>query len=169
MVSRWDKLNVPLHALAYVLTPKYYSPSWLNKPAPGGGVRKKPHTDPEVHGGYMAAIDKLVQEEEEQAILRSELSKYLSQHEVFASLHANKDRDRLVPIKWWNMYGFANTHLHKLVVKVLSQMVNSSFTERCWSTYSFIHSVKRKNLNENRAESLVFVHYNLRLLSHYCE
>ena len=29
--------------------------------------------------------------------------------------------------------------------------------------------MKGNNLNENRAESLVFVHYNLRLLSHYCE
>eukprot|EP00253_Pinus_taeda_P015575 PITA_15575 len=33
----------------------------------------------------------------------------------------------------------------------------------------FIHNVKRNKLNENRAESLVYVHYNLRLLSHYCE
>ena len=48
VVKRWDHLNVPLHALAYVLTPKYYSPSWLAKPAPGGGVRRKPHTNPEV-------------------------------------------------------------------------------------------------------------------------
>jgi hypothetical protein len=54
-------------------------------------------------------------------------------------------------------------------VKVLSQVVNTSSTERCWSTYSFIHSVKRNNLNANWVESLVYVHYNLRLLSHYCD
>ena len=54
----WSKGNVPLHALAYVLTPKYYSPSGLAKPAPGGGVRRKPHTNPEVQVGYMADIDK---------------------------------------------------------------------------------------------------------------
>jgi hypothetical protein len=29
VVKRWDNLNVPLHALARVLTPKYYSSSWL--------------------------------------------------------------------------------------------------------------------------------------------
>ena len=29
--------------------------------------------------------------------------------------------------------------------------------------------MKRNNLNENRAESLVYVHYNLRLLTRYCE
>ena len=48
VVKRWEHLNVPLHALAYVLTPKYYCPSWLTKPTPGGGVRRKLHTDPEV-------------------------------------------------------------------------------------------------------------------------
>jgi hypothetical protein len=37
VVKRWDNLNVPLHALAYVLTPKYYSSSWLAQPAPGVG------------------------------------------------------------------------------------------------------------------------------------
>ena len=63
VVNRWDKLNVSLHALAYVLTPKYYSPSWLAKPAPGGGVRRKPHTDSEVQAAYMQAIDKLVPDE----------------------------------------------------------------------------------------------------------
>ena len=52
---------------------------------------------------------------------------------------------------------------------MLSQVVNSSSAERCWSTYSFIHSVKRNRLNENRAESLVDAYYNLRLLSHYCD
>ena len=34
--NRWEMLNIPLHALAYVLTPKYYHPSWLSTPAPGG-------------------------------------------------------------------------------------------------------------------------------------
>jgi hypothetical protein len=53
---------------------------------------------------------------------------------------------------------------------VLSQVVNTSSAERCWSTYSFIHGVKRNNLNADWAESLVYVHYNLRLFSsHYCD
>ena len=29
--------------------------------------------------------------------------------------------------------------------------------------------MRRNRLNENREESLVYVHYNLRLLSHYCD
>jgi hypothetical protein len=49
--KRWEMLNIPLHALAYVLTPKYYHVSWLSTPAPGGGTKKKPHQDPEVQAG----------------------------------------------------------------------------------------------------------------------
>jgi hypothetical protein len=49
--KRWEMLNIPLHALAYMLTPKYYYVSWLSTPAPGGGTKKKPHQDLEVQAG----------------------------------------------------------------------------------------------------------------------
>jgi hypothetical protein len=167
VVKRWDNLNVPLHALAYVLTPKYYSSSWLAQPAPRGGERRKLHTNSDLQNGYMLALDKLVPDEEECAQVRSKLRKYISEHGVFCNLHATKDRDRLGAIEWWNMYGSPAKNLHKLAVKVLSHVVNTSFAKRCWSTYSFIHCVKRNNLNADQAKSLVYVHYNLRLLSHY--
>ena len=120
VVKRWEHLNVPVHALAYVLTPKYYSPSWLAKPAPGGGVRRNPHTYPKVQVGYMDVIDKMVPDEEECALLHSELNKYLSEIGQFGTLHARKDQDRAPPIEWWNMYGSSCPRLHKLAAKVLS-------------------------------------------------
>lgn len=117
----------------------------------------------------MHALDKLVLDEDECALVRCKLSKYLNQHGVFASLYANKGRDRLNPIEWWNMYGASTTRPHKLVIRVLSHVVNISSAKRCCSTYSVIHSVKRNNLNVDLAESLVYVLYNLRLLFHYCD
>ena len=62
---RWNKLNLPLYCLAYILTPKYYSTSWLGQPAPGGGIRTKPHLDPEVTSGYLQALEKLIPDREE--------------------------------------------------------------------------------------------------------
>jgi hypothetical protein len=56
-----------------------------------------------------------------------------------------------------------------MAMRVLSQVVNTSSAKRCWSTYSFIHNVRRNRLNVQQAENLVYVHYNLRLLSHYYE
>jgi hypothetical protein len=79
----------------------------------------------------MLALDKLVPDEEECAQVRSELSKYISEHGVFGNLHATKDQDKLGAIEWWNMYGSPAKNLHKLVVKVLSQVVNTSSAERC--------------------------------------
>ncbi|KAL7215087.1 hypothetical protein ACSBR1_027292 [Camellia fascicularis] len=99
VVERWDKMNIPLHCLAYILVPKYYTNSWLSKSAPGGVRKKKPHFDVEVQKG--ATMDAL---------------------------------------SWWHLYGGAAPELYSLALKVLSQRVNTSFAERCWSTYSYIHN-----------------------------
>ncbi|KAL6522088.1 hypothetical protein OROMI_031965 [Orobanche minor] len=40
---------------------------------------------------------------------------------------------------------------------------------RNWSTYSYIHNVKRNRLNSKRADKLVFIHSNVRLLSRFSE
>eukprot|EP00253_Pinus_taeda_P018560 PITA_18560 len=163
---RWDKFNVPLHALVYILTPKYCSASSLGQPTPGGGVRVKPHIDEEVSTRYLQALDKLIPDREECASLRLELGRYFSCTGLFGTFHAMEDRDKFDALTWWEAYGGQGL-LPKLAKKVLSQVVNTSSAMRCWSTYNFIHNVKRNRLNENRAESLVYVHYNLRLLSHY--
>eukprot|EP00253_Pinus_taeda_P006894 PITA_06894 len=84
-------------------------------------------------------------------------------------MHAIKDRETFSSFEWWNMHGGATPLLQALALQVLSQVVNTSSAKRCWSSYSFIHSVKRNRLSLDRAESLVYVHYNMRLLSHYCE
>jgi hypothetical protein len=57
-------LNIPLHALAYVLTSKYYHVSWLSSPTTSGGSKKKPHQDQKVQACYMKAVEKLIPDEE---------------------------------------------------------------------------------------------------------
>ena len=105
----------------------------------------------------MIYTNKLVVEEDKCAISHVELSKYLIQDGVFSNLHVNTDQDRLNYIEWLNMYGSVTTQLHKLAIRVLSHVISSFRAEKCWSTYSYLHNVKRNNLNENWAESLVFV------------
>uniref|UniRef100_A0ACD5X5U7 Uncharacterized protein n=1 Tax=Avena sativa TaxID=4498 RepID=A0ACD5X5U7_AVESA len=67
--------------------------------------------------------------------------------------------------QWWGTYGVHAPELKDLALMLLGQPSSSSCCERNWSTYSFIHSLKRNRLNPGRAEDLVFVHNNLRLLS----
>jgi len=71
----------------------------------------------------------------------------------------------LDPKSWWVMHGFSAPFLQKLALKLLVQPFSSSYCERNWSTYSFIHSLKRNNLDSKRAGDLVYVHTNLRLLA----
>ncbi|XP_026438026.1 uncharacterized protein LOC113336291 [Papaver somniferum] len=165
VVQRWSKTNIPLHCLAYLLVPKYYTNAWLMKPAPGGVSRKKPNFDQEVQDGYLAAIDKMFPVPEEAAVIRHQISDFVSNGGCFARPQAIADRAKMSAKQWWGLYGGGAPELYNLAMRVLSQSVNSSCAERCWSTYSYIHSVKRNKLGADRAEKLVYVHYNQRLLA----
>jgi hypothetical protein len=150
-----------------VLAPKYYHISWLSAPTLGG-VKRNPNQYLEVQVGYMQALDKLVPDEECDTIQR-QMGHYISGNGAFGTNHAIRDRGNLSSLEWWNMHGGVAPQLQHLTTCVLSQAVNTSFVESYWSTYSFIHNVKRNRLNGILSESLVYVHYNLRLLSYHCE
>ena len=55
--------------------------------------------------------------------------------------------------------------MEPIALKLLGQPCSSSCCERNWSTYNFIHSMKRNKLTPQRVEDLVYVYNNLRLLS----
>nr|XP_009779315.1 PREDICTED: uncharacterized protein LOC104228535 isoform X2 [Nicotiana sylvestris] len=62
-------------------------------------------------------------------------------------------------------YGVSAPLLQSLAYKLLTQPASSYCCERNWSTYSLIHNIKRNKYATARAEDLVFVPYNLWLLS----
>uniref|UniRef100_A0A7N2LH57 BED-type domain-containing protein n=1 Tax=Quercus lobata TaxID=97700 RepID=A0A7N2LH57_QUELO len=76
-----------------------------------------------------------------------------------------EDRWNYNPMLWWSTYGSTLPLLQTLALKLLEQPCSSSCVERSWSTYGFIHSMRRNRITPKRAEDLVFVHSNLRLLS----
>ena len=69
------------------------------------------------------------------------------------------------PIKWWVVHGISAPMLQSITLKLLGQPYSSTCCKRNWSTYNFIHSMKSNKLTLQRAEGLVYVHNNLRLLS----
>ena len=69
------------------------------------------------------------------------------------------------PLSWWANHGASTPLLQALAFKLLSQPASSSCCERNWSTYSNIQSIKRNKLATSTAKDLVFVHYNLHLMS----
>ncbi|KAL1215191.1 hypothetical protein V5N11_016959 [Cardamine amara subsp. amara] len=79
--------------------------------------------------------------------------------------HSLNPKFILEPLRWWSVHGSSAPKLQALAFKLFGQPSSSSCCERNWSTYKFIHSATRNKIVPQRAEDLVFVHTNLRLLS----
>ncbi|XP_073360305.1 uncharacterized protein [Aegilops tauschii subsp. strangulata] len=75
-----------------------------------------------------------------------------------------EDKKEMVVQLW-----LTNSNFNEVAKKVLSQPISSSSAERNWSTYSFIHNVKRNKLNATTADKLVFIHANERLKRRFSE
>ena len=89
---------------------------------------------------------------------------------LFSGIRAYNDDnmdDRWIfdPMLWWSNYGSSLPMLQTLALKLLGQPCSSSCAERNWSTYGFIHCMRRNRITPKRAKDLVFVHSNLWLLS----
>ncbi|XP_074304319.1 uncharacterized protein LOC141639034 [Silene latifolia] len=167
LVSRWEKMNIPLHCLGFALNPHFYDANYLKTPAPGGLPRRPPNADREVVNGVLKAFDKIGEDAAEKTLLRQQLSAFQSREGIFGTREAIADAIIMNPISWWNAYGSETPELADIAVRVLSQPISSSSAEKVWSTYSFIHNTKRNRLNGARADKLVFIHSNIRLLSRY--
>ncbi|KAK1352226.1 hypothetical protein POM88_053490 [Heracleum sosnowskyi] len=167
MVKRWEKMNIQMHCLGFALNPFFYDINYLKSPAPGGESRRAPNCDREVVQGVLDAFDKVGEDEEERRVLRRQLSKFQGKEGIFGTHAAMIDAVSMSPISWWSTYGAETPELSEIAMKVLSQPISSSSAERVWSTYSYIHNVKRNRLNSLRADKLVYIHSNISLLSRF--
>jgi hypothetical protein len=101
----------------------------------------------------------------QQTKVREEFACFVAGLEDFADISALEERSTMNLIKWWTCHGANGVYLQSLATRILSQVASSSLVERNWSTYGFIHSVKRNRLGSQKAEDLVYVHSNLCLVS----
>ncbi|KAH9291975.1 hypothetical protein KI387_042840, partial [Taxus chinensis] len=159
LIERWNKMTTPLHLLAFALTPRFYSTEILSLPG-----RVAPYRDAEVSEGYMVALARLFPDPEAQDQVMVEFGNFIA--ETGHSLLALRSKYKMDAHMWWYLHGTSSAYLQPLAIKVLAQVASSSSSERNWSTYNFIHSQKRNRLGAKRAEDLVYIHSNLRLLSH---
>lgn len=167
MLSRWEKMNVRMHCLGFALNPFFYDTHYLQSPAPGGEPRRAPNHDKEVVEGVLKAFDKIGEDEEERRVLRLQLAKFQGKEGIFGTLAAKIDAVTMSPTSWWYKYGAETPQLSEIALKILSQPISSSSAERLWSTYSYIHNVKRNRLNSLRDDKLVYIHSNIRLISRF--
>jgi hypothetical protein len=89
--------------------------------------------------------------------VKEEFASFAVGMDDYLDVLALEERSTMNLVRWWVYHGANGVHLQALA--------SSSSAERSWSTYGFIHSVKRNRLGSQWAEDLVYVHSNLRLAS----
>ncbi|CAL5368910.1 unnamed protein product [Camellia sinensis] len=161
LVDRWNKNNTPLHCLAHSLNPRYYSDVWLHEDP----SRVPPHRDEEVCLERKKCLKRFFDDPMERTKANLEYTKFSTKEGPFADIDSIGDRCDMDPHSWWVVHGASAPTLQSLALRLLVQPSSSSCAERNWSIYSFIHSMRRNKMTPQRAEDLVFVHSNLRLLS----
>ena len=69
--------------------------------------------------------------------------------------------------KWWMMNGGEHhSLLQNLAMKILSQTSLNSSLEHNWSMYKYIHGTTQNCLLIDRADKLVYMYYNEKILQH---
>ena len=142
----------------------FYDVNYLKSPAQGGEAGRAPNYDREVVQGVLDAFDRVGEDQEDKRVLCRQLSKFQGKEGIFSTLAAGIDAQSMNPISWWSTYGVETPKFSEIAFKVLSQPIRSSSVERLWSTYTYIHNVKRNKLNSLRVDNLVYVHSNIKLL-----
>jgi hypothetical protein len=93
----------------------------------------------------------------------NELTQYEEQQGPYGPLEAPNIREgNLLPHQWWHRVG--GNALSILAKRILSLTCSASSCERNWSMYSFVHSKTQNHLGVEKAEALVYIYTNSRLL-----
>ncbi|KAK4485199.1 hypothetical protein RD792_007824 [Penstemon davidsonii] len=154
--NRWkNQLHRPLHAAGHLLNPEFY---YANKEIEDVEV---------ITSGFDKCVEKLVEDEDIQDKIASEIKFYKQAEGTFSSKQAIRQRTKMAPAEWWGAYGNSAPNLKKLAIKILSLTCSSSGCERNWSVFQHLHSKKRNRLEQKRLNDLVYIKYNRSLRRRY--
>ncbi|XP_056865143.1 uncharacterized protein LOC108836353 isoform X2 [Raphanus sativus] len=153
------RLDTPLHMAAYFHNPFYFY--------------KEPdiQLDVEVMEGFIACVETFYHGDfgKQDLCVNHEVSLYKNKSGSFGRALALKGcetkDDKFDPGNWWATYGCGAPTLQRLATRILALTSSSSGCERNWSSFEGIHTKRRNRLDVNRLNSLVYVHFNARLLN----
>jgi hypothetical protein len=149
----WEMLHSDMHAVGYVFDPEYQSPD------------NGQHNNVKVMRGFHNIVEKLLPDVEDQVKAIKQLAKYRNSEGEFGRPFVKASAKKLPGWKLWVEFGSECPELQSVAQKVLSQISCVFACERNWSTYDFIHNKKRNRLRPDRANDLVEVFFNMRLIS----
>lgn len=150
-MARWKKMRTDLHYAAALLNPYLAS----NREIQNDGEAKR-------------ALNRVVRKlcgplgvSFEQVMI--EITEYEELRGPYSPLEAGDiSNNNLLPHQWWNRVG--GDSLPQIAKRILAQTCSASSCERNWSMYSFVHSKSRNRLGVKKAEDLVYIYTNSRLL-----
>ncbi|XP_042456357.1 uncharacterized protein LOC122040933 [Zingiber officinale] len=154
-----DRLDSPLHLMAYLLNPFYHYKDPLL------------YLDQTVSIGVIDCMDVIFlgDIDMQNIILSEELPMYKKKESIFGKPIAVKacllNDDKFDPANWWSTFGALTPNLQKIAMKILSLTTSSSGCERNWSTFEGVHTKKRNRLDTHRLNNLVFVQFNAKLMN----
>ena len=147
--SRWDFLHQPIYAAAYALNPQFWDQGL--------------ETVEEVMQGLRDVLEKLLGPDLVNVALQ-EWQDFRARRGAFGGAAAAAGARSMLPYRFWDVYRTGCKTLRPIAVRLLAQCASASPCERNWSAYEFVHSRKRNRLGALKAQQLVYVFQNLRVL-----
>eukprot|EP00253_Pinus_taeda_P025575 PITA_25575 len=123
-----------------------------------------PHMDAEISQGRKEAFRRIYQDSALLAEVEDAFAEFSTGTGRFGGYDVIRDRGLKKAYSWWANHGATSPPLQQLAMRILSQVTSSSCCERNWSTYGNLYNVKKSRLEQSRAETMVYVHTNLRLI-----
>lgn len=153
VLARWVGAHSPLHSAAYLLDPEYWSMDIHG-------------LDEEVLDDFYYVVGRFYEDPNDQASAVSELTKYKLKEGRFATEFVQKLAKEQPAWKWWLLNGGSAPTLRQMAIRILAQCASNSSSERNWSTYKYVHSTIRNRLLSARAEKLVYMYCNEKIIQH---
>ncbi|KAJ0903332.1 putative ribonuclease H-like superfamily [Helianthus annuus] len=160
LVVRWTKNNTPLHCLAQSLNPRYYSDAWLL----ADSKRLPPHRDGEISQERKTCFKRLFPNDDEHDRVLDEYALFSMKAGPFEYLTCITKMDTMEPKSWWANFGAQTPLLQTLALNYLDNLVRLHVLSEIGAPMHL--STRRRNrLTTSRAQDLVYIHNNLRILS----
>jgi hypothetical protein len=122
--------------------------------------------DQNAMAGLMRVFQRLTDTAEEFQAVKAEFNLYFHTMSSYCGEHVWSFMGvKEVPNLWWFTSGSVGKLLPRIVRRILAHVVSSSSCKWNWSSYSFVHSKARNRLLPSRAEDLVYVYTNSRVLN----
>ena len=96
--------------------------------------------------------------------IQKDFAEYRSSRGLYSKSFVKSAAKSSDPITWW-VGMFCGTELSSIPADILSMPASTAATERSFSAYGNIHSIKRNRLTTTKAGKLAYVSHNLKLLN----